>query len=111
MSTTAPTAKIAQFPASATESCLRDELVEAIKAEATIKGIALPPSSAELTKATVPIDSLVVVSILCAVESIVGFEIPDSVVRSGGYGSIEKALEHLIPQIEKQWMKQKGAKS
>jgi hypothetical protein len=56
------------------------------------------------------VDSLVVVSILCMVEPIVGFELPDGVVRAGGYSSVESALAHLLPRIEAQWIKKKGGK-
>jgi hypothetical protein len=102
-------AVLATFPVAAVEACLRAELIEAIKAEASIRGVSLPTAPAEIAKASVPIDSLVAVSILCAVEPIIGFELPETVVRAGGYVSIESALGHLLPQIEKQWIK-KGAK-
>jgi hypothetical protein len=105
-----PAPALATFPVAAVEACLRAELIEAIKAEASIRGVSLPTAPAQIAKATVPIDSLVAVSILCAVEPIVGFELPESVVRAGGYVSMESALGHLLPQIEKQWIKRKGAK-
>lgn len=112
MTTIAPPAPaIAPFPVAAVEARLRDELIEAIKAEAAIKGTPLPTAPAQIAKANVQIDSLVVVSILCAVEPIVGFELPESVVRAGGYVSVESALEQLLPRIERQWIKNKGAKS
>jgi hypothetical protein len=104
-----PPATVA-FPKSAVEAGLRGELIEAVKIEASIRGIALPAAPDQIRKAAVQVDSLVVVSILCAVEPIVGFELPDSVVRAGGYISAESALEHLLPRIEKEWMKRKGAK-
>lgn len=106
--TTTPTTT--SYPAAAVETCLRDELIEAIKAEASIKGVSLPTAQADIVKAPVAVDSLVVVSILCAVEPIVGFELPESVVRTGGYTSVESALEHLLPKIEAQWKKKKGIK-
>jgi hypothetical protein len=31
-------------------------------------------------------------------------------VQAGGYASVESALEHLIPRIEKVWIKRKGGK-
>jgi hypothetical protein len=99
------------FPTAAVESCLRDELIEAIKAEASVKGISLPGAAAQIAKAAVSVDSLIVVSILCAVEPVVGFELPESVVRTGGYSSVEGALAHLLPRIEAQWNKRKGPKS
>lgn len=110
--TLAPSAvKIAPFPLAAVEAKLRDELVEAVKIEASIRGMALPPAPADIAKASVHVDSLVVVSILCAVEPIVGFELPESVVRTGGYSSVDSALGQLLPRLEKEWTKKKGAKS
>jgi hypothetical protein len=100
----------ASFPKAAVEARLRSELIETVKAEAGIKGVALPSARADIAKTSFQVDSLVVVSILCAVEPIVGFELPDSVVRAGGYDSVESALGHLIPRIEAQWLKRKGGK-
>jgi hypothetical protein len=104
-----PASAISKFPMTAVEVCLQGELVEAIKAEASIKGISLPPDSTLITKASIRIDSLVAVAILCAVEPIVGFELPETVVRAGGYASLKDALDHMLPQIEAQWKKRKGA--
>lgn len=106
-----PPVKIAPFPLAAVEAKLRDELVEAVKIEASIRGMALPAAPADIAKASVHVDSLVVVSILCAVEPIVGFELSESVVRAGGYTSIDSALGQLLPRLEKEWTKKKGAKS
>jgi len=107
---TPPLPTIAPFPKGAVEAGLRGELIEAVKIEASIRGISLPAAPAQITKAAVHVDSLVVVSILCAVEPIVGFELPDSVVRAGGYVSVESALGHLLPRIEEEYMKRKGIK-
>lgn len=95
----------------AVESKLRDELIEAVKVEASIRGIALPADPAQIAKAAVQVDSLVVVAILCAVEPIIGFELSEDVVRAGGYTSVDGALGHLLPRLEKEWTKKKGAKS
>ncbi len=111
MTILAPAAQaISTFPKAAVETCLREELIEAIKAEALIKGMSLPTSATQISKASFQVDSLVVVSILCVVEPIVGFELPESVVNAGGYLSVESALGQLIPRIEAQWIKKKGAK-
>jgi acyl carrier protein len=98
------------FPGAAVEACLRTELIETIKAEASIKDILLPTETLEIAKMPFEVDSLIVVSILCAVESIVGFELPNTVVRAGGYVSVESALQCLLPQVEEQWIKWKGVK-
>lgn len=107
----APKPDIAPFPAAAVEGRLRDELIEAVKAEASVKGIALPAAPAQIAKTAFQVDSLVVVSILCAIEPIVGFDLSESVVRTGGYPSVESALGQLLPRIQKEWMKRRGAKS
>jgi hypothetical protein len=99
------------FPLTAVEEKLREELVEAVKIEASIRGMALPAASADIVKVSVRVDSLVVVSILCAIEPIVGFELPESVVRAGGYTSVESALGQLLPRLENEWTKKKGTKS
>lgn len=98
------------FPLAAVEACLLGELIDTVKTEAGIKGVAIPSAPADIAKVAFQIDSLVVVSILCAVEPIVGFELPECVVRAGGYGSVQNALKHLLPRIEAEWMKQKGGK-
>jgi hypothetical protein len=107
---TQPPIQTAPFPQAAVEAKLRDELVQAVKIEASIRGTPLPEAPEQMAKAAVHVDSLVVVSILCAVEPIVGFELPESVVRAGGYTSVENALGHLLPRLEKEWAKKKGLK-
>lgn len=99
------------FPAASIRATLLSEMVDAIKAEASVKGISLPSGPTEIAKAAVQVDSLVVVSILCAVEPILGFELSEDVVRAGGYFSVENAIGHLMSQIEKQWNKKKGVTS
>ena len=106
-----PLVKIATFPLAAVEAKLRDELVEAVKIEASIRGISLPTTPPQISKTAVHVDSLVVVAILCTVEPIVGFELSESVVRAGGYTSVDSALESLLPRLEKEWKKKKGAKA
>ncbi len=98
------------FPAAAVEADLRSELIEAIKAEAMIKGVALPAATGAIAQTAFQVDSLIVVSILCVVEPLVGFELPESVVRTGGYASVEQAVGQLMPRIEAQWKKRKGSK-
>jgi hypothetical protein len=104
-------AKTAQFPKATVEARLRDELIEAVKAEAGVRGVVLPGAPADIAKTPFQVDSLVVVSIVCKVEPIVGFELPHSVVRAGGYASVDSALVHLLPRIEAQWIKKKGGKA
>ena len=57
------------------------------------------------------IDSLIVVELLITVEPILGFDLKDGVVREGGYASVDKAMGHLLPRIEREWTKRKGKKT
>src|SRR5258705_13447379 len=86
-----PAPAVTVFPTGAVEACLRNELAETIKSFAKIKGITLPPSPAQIATTSVQIDSLVCADIRCAVEPILQIELPDKVVKAGGYGSIEAA--------------------
>lgn len=86
-----------------------DELIAAVTATAAVKGIALPSTQGGIAGAAFEVDSLVVVSILCAVEPILGFELPESVVRTGGYSSVRSAVDQLMPRIEAQWVTKKGS--
>ncbi len=104
----APASAHKEFPKAVTEAALRAELLEAVKAEAEIRGINLPAAAADIGGKAFQLDSLIVVSILCAVEPLVGFELPDSVVRAGGYTSIDHAVGQVMPRIEAIWKKRAG---
>lgn len=109
MSTVASSTAVGKvFPGAEVAARLKDELIEAVKEDAAIKGLALPAQMEDILSLPTQVDSLVVVAILCAIEPIVGFELPESLVRTGGYRSVVTALDHLLPRIEKEWVKQKG---
>lgn len=99
------------FPLAAVQSCLLAELTLLAETEAQIRGIEAPKAPAAILKMAIPLDSLSVVDVLCAVEPVIGFELKDSLVRTGGYASIEAAMDHLIPRLETVWKKQNGIKS
>jgi hypothetical protein len=100
------------FPKAEVEARLREVLLNAALAEASLKGFELPSNPPGQAAAAVRLDSLEVVELLCDIEPIVGFELKDSLVRAGGYNSINQATEHLMPRIEMAWVKHasKGAK-
>jgi hypothetical protein len=53
----------------------------------------------------VHVDSLGVVDLLCEVEPIVGFELKDSIIKAGGYNSIDEAVTQVMPRIRSAWEK------
>ena len=107
-----PDGAVTAFPKAAVEARLNEVLLGAAHSEVALKGITLPGDVAGQASAAVRLDSLDVVSLLCEIEPIVGFELKDSLVRAGGYSSVSQAMEHLMPRIEKAWEKNgsKGAK-
>ena len=99
------------FPRADVEAKLRDLLLDAVAADAQLKGIALPADKPGKFAAGIHFDSLGVVDLLCGLESAVGFELKESLVKAGGYKSINDAVEHLMPRIEKAWTKNGSAGS
>lgn len=111
MATIAPPQPAATaFPKADAIRALVDELLQVARAEAQVRGIALPPENPKIIQAPVPLDSLSVVDTLCAVEQVLDIQLRDSIVRTGGYNSIEKAIDDLLPKIERVWVKKKGSK-
>mgnify|MGYP000068844946 CR=1 FL=1 len=111
MATVAPPAPTAPaFPKADVIKALVDELLEVARIEAQLRGIALPKDQGGAMKAPIALDSLSVVDTLCTVETVIGIELRDNIVQTGGYASVEEALGHLVPRIEKVWVKKKGSK-
>lgn len=94
------------------KATLTDELLQVIEIQAQGYGVELPKEQSSLMKTSIEIDSLSVVEILCALDEFVGFELKaDGVVKRGGYNSVNEAVSHIMPGIEKAWTKQNKGKS
>jgi hypothetical protein len=106
--TTSSTTPTTAFPKTAVEARLRNDLLKSAASDAALKGIAFPPGAAAQSATAIQIDSLVVVSLLTAVEPVLGMKLQDSVVKAGGYTSVNHAMERLMPRIEKAWEKHKS---
>lgn len=98
------------FPLRAVSEALLAELAILAEGEATIQGIELPKDPTALRSAYIRLDSLTVVAITCALDDIVGFE-PKDIVKAGGYDSINAAMAHLMPRIERAWAKHHAVKA
>jgi hypothetical protein len=93
------------FPKTEIEAKLKEVLLDAAQSSAALKGITLPGDTAGQVSASVRLDSLDVVSLLCDIEPILNLELKGSLVRPGGYSSVNQAMDHLIPRIERAWEK------
>lgn len=98
------------FPMQAVVNALTDELVEVAKSEAFVRGIALPATRPAIIKAPVPMDSLTTVDALCVLDAVLGFKLKEDIVKTGGYDSVEEALDHIIPRVQKVWEKRRAKK-
>ena len=109
---TKPASTGTAFPKAEVEAKLKEVLLGAAQSDASLKGITLPSDTQGQAATAMHLDSLDVVSLLCDVEPIVNCKLKDSLVRSGGYSSVNQAMEHLMPRIEKAWDKHvnKGVK-
>lgn len=97
------------FPKADILAALTAELIDVATSEAEFRGIQMPTNPVQILKVPVPMDSLTVVDAICVIEPILKFELRDSTVRTGGYNSVQEALDHLLPRIERAWVrKNKG---
>ena len=81
------------FPAAAVETRLSEQITRVVQHRAQVRCM------------EAGIDSLEVVEILCTLDDLLPFEVNESVVRPGGYSSIEDAVTNLSARIEKRWRK------
>lgn len=109
--TVRPARTIPAFPKTDVSKALRDELIQAVQAEAKRKGQAIPSKPDKLIGASIEIDSLTVVEILCVLDDHLPFPANERFVRAGGYGSIRESVEHVVGRVEQEWMKYHGGKS
>ena len=112
-STTAPiTQTIPPYPATAVAAVMQEELLRAVRSRFRRKGQPLPIADHEVVILAVEIGSLTVVELLSNLDDILPFKVTESVVKAGGYGSIEAAVKHVVSRIEIRWNKyHKGGKS
>ena len=98
------------FPRDDVIKALVAELLQVLSGEAQVRGIQLPDDLPGRMIASVPMDSLSVVATLVAVEAVVGFELKERLVRTGGYNSVQAAVDHVVPRILAAWEKKKMGK-
>lgn len=95
-------------PAGAVAAVLRHELIGAIRRRFRRKGTPLPKKDDEVVVMTIEIDSLTVVELLSSLDDILPFEVTESVVKAGGYNSIDAAVKHVTGRVESKWNKHHG---
>lgn len=95
---------VPDFPAGDIESRIRDFLADEDAMHTVLHGGEAPADGLGSTIGPQPaIDSLVVVEVLLEIEPKVPFALPESLVRAGGYDSVDEVVQHLLPQLERRW--------
>ena len=102
--TTAETETAPAFPAEQIESSIRKYLASEVETQAKLHGGGTASGGSGSSAGPEPvIDSLVVVSVLCEVETIFPFDLPESLVEEGGYDTVDDVIEDIMPKLEKRW--------
>jgi hypothetical protein len=82
---------------------MEHELISAIRSTYKRKGFPLPTDNASVIILPIEIDSQLVVEALHVLDDILPFKVTESVVKAGGYYSIDGAVKHLTGRVEKKW--------
>jgi acyl carrier protein len=92
------------FPAADVEACIRDALADQAADQAILR-----PGRAATVAPVAPrswepeIDSLIVVEVICALEELLGIEIPATFSPKGGYESAEGCINDLMSEAKAAW--------
>jgi hypothetical protein len=73
-----------------------DQWWETEKADASLPGDTAP----DIMTPAIEIDSHRAVRALISLQEVVGFEIPETVIKNGGYDDFDEMKTHLIPRVQ-----------
>jgi acyl carrier protein len=95
----------AVFPAAEVEACIRDALADQAADQALLRpGRGTTTATPVAPRSWEPeIDSLVAVEVICAVEELLGIEIPPTFSPKGGYDSAEACINELMSEAKAAW--------
>lgn len=99
------------FPRKEIELCIRDFLREEAEVQAAVHSETKQPKNIQNSSfgPQPTIDSLVCVEVLVELESkVIPFPLPESLIRAGGYDSVDEVVMDLLPRIKARWDKHYG---
>jgi acyl carrier protein len=92
------------FPAAEVEACIRDALADQAADQTVLRPGREATATPVAPRSWEPeIDSLVVVEVICAVEELLGIEIPATFSPKGGYDSAEACINDLMSEAKAAW--------
>jgi hypothetical protein len=102
MATLLKQSRSAVFPAAQVEACIRDALAVQAADQAVLRPGRAAQSAAPRSWEP-EIDSLVVVEVICAVEELLGIDLPATFSPKGGYDGVEACIDDLISEARVAW--------
>ena len=104
MATMLKESRSAVFPTAEVEACIRDALADQASDQAVLRPGRATTATPVAPRSWEPeIDSLVVVEVICAVEELLGIEIPATFSPKGGYDSTEACVNDLMSEARAAW--------
>jgi len=104
MATMLKESRSAVFPTAEVEACIKDALAVQASDQAVLRPGRATTATPVAPRSWEPeIDSLVVVEVICAVEELLGIEIPATFSPKGGYDSTEACVNDLMSEARAAW--------
>jgi len=104
MATMLKESRSAVFPTAEVEACIRDALADQASDQTVLRPGRATTATPVAPRSWEPdIDSLVVVEVICAVEELLGIEIPATFSPKGGYDSTEACVNDLMSEVRAAW--------
>lgn len=104
MATMLRESRSAAFPAAEVEACIRDALADQASDQAVLRPDRATTATPVAPRSWEPeIDSLVVVEVICAVEELLGIDIPATFSPKGGYDIAEACINDLMSEARAAW--------
>jgi acyl carrier protein len=85
------------FPELEVETCIRDKLDDQLGTQSLLRPRVASASEPE-------IDSLVVIEVICAIEEVLGVNLPSSFAPRGGYDDVEACVSDLLAKTQTVWV-------
>jgi acyl carrier protein len=104
MATALKQSQSAIFPAAEVEACIREALANQAADQAVLRP-GRPQQTGPLRSWEPEIDSLVAVEVICAVEELLGIELPGTFSPKGGYANADVCVNDLIAEAKVVWAK------
>jgi acyl carrier protein len=98
---------IQAFPAAAIEEKLRNFFMQKIQVQSQLRGFEMIEeiTTDGLQIFEPDIDSITAVTVLCELETLVPFHLPENIIKYGGYQNIDECIEDIIAKLQLRWKK------